>query len=178
MNSLVMGSERYLRLLRERPAFHGADIHITEIDKTRKRLIEREQGADEHGLEHEIERAIVVDPGHVAEDVVTMNSKALLHLDDEKMEVALVYPKTQMSMPVKFLYFPVSAPFSASGRRCLQPKTGPAISGLKRCCINPKLRAIFICSMACGASVGCLKPSKPRKSLNFFEGNGLVRARH
>lgn len=94
MNSLVMGSERYLRLLRERPAFHSADIHITEIDKTRiKRLIEQEQGADIFELEHEIERAIVVDPGHVAEDVVTMNSKALLHLDDEKMEVALVYPE-------------------------------------------------------------------------------------
>lgn len=94
MKSLVMGSERYLRLLRERPAFHGADIHITEIDKSRlKNLIELEQGADFFELEHEIERAIVVDSGQVAEDVVTMNSKVLLHLDDEKMEVALVYPE-------------------------------------------------------------------------------------
>jgi regulator of nucleoside diphosphate kinase len=44
-------------------------------------------------LEHEIERAIVVDPWNVAEDVVTMNSKALLHVDGEERELALVYPE-------------------------------------------------------------------------------------
>ena len=44
-------------------------------------------------LAHEIERAIVVDPRQVAEDVVTMNSKALLQVDDEEVEVALVYPE-------------------------------------------------------------------------------------
>jgi regulator of nucleoside diphosphate kinase len=44
-------------------------------------------------LEHEIERAIVVDPWKVAEDVVTMNSRALLQVDDEELEVALVYPE-------------------------------------------------------------------------------------
>ena len=44
-------------------------------------------------LEHEIERAIVVDPHQVAQDVVTMNSRALVQLDDEKVEVALVYPE-------------------------------------------------------------------------------------
>ena len=44
-------------------------------------------------LEHEIERAIVVEPRHVARDVVTMNSRALLQLDDEEIEVALVYPE-------------------------------------------------------------------------------------
>jgi len=81
--SLVMHSEHYLRLLRERPAPHTASIHITEIDKARLRsLIELEQGADIFELEHEIERAIVVDPRQVAEDVVTMNSKALLQVDD------------------------------------------------------------------------------------------------
>lgn len=44
-------------------------------------------------LEHEIERAIVVDPQHVARDVVTMNSKVVLQLDDEQTELALVYPE-------------------------------------------------------------------------------------
>ena len=44
-------------------------------------------------LEHEIERAIVVDSRQVAQDVVTMNSKALLRVDDEELEVALVYPE-------------------------------------------------------------------------------------
>ena len=94
MKSLVMNAERYLRFLRDNPAPHVADIHITEIDKARlKALIELEQGSAIFELEHEIERAIVVDPRQVASDVVTMNSKALLQLDDQVMEVALVYPE-------------------------------------------------------------------------------------
>ena len=94
MKSLVMSSARYLRLLRERPAVHSADIVITEIDKARLRsLVEVERGSEIFELEHEIERAIVVDPWNVAEDVVTMNSKALLQVDDEEREVALVYPE-------------------------------------------------------------------------------------
>lgn len=94
MKSLVMSSARYLRLLRERPAVHTADIVITEIDKARLRnLIDLEQGPDIFELEHEIERAIVVAPQKVAEDVITMNSKALLEVDDKEVEVALVYPE-------------------------------------------------------------------------------------
>ncbi len=94
MKSLVMSSARYLRLLRERPAVHAADIYITEIDKTRLRnLIDLEQGPDIFELEHEIERAVVVEPRKVAEDVITMNSRALLKVDDEEVEVALVYPE-------------------------------------------------------------------------------------
>jgi regulator of nucleoside diphosphate kinase len=94
MKSLVMNSARYLRFLRESPATHTPDIFITEIDKARLRsLVEFEQGSDIFELEHEIERAIVVDPREVAEDVVTMNSKALLQVDDEEVEVALVYPE-------------------------------------------------------------------------------------
>jgi regulator of nucleoside diphosphate kinase len=89
-----MSSERYLRLLRESPAVHTSDIYITEIDKARLRsLVELERGSDIFELEHEIERAIVVDPWNVAENVVTMNTKALLQVDDEKVEVALVYPE-------------------------------------------------------------------------------------
>ncbi|MBL8365656.1 MAG: GreA/GreB family elongation factor, partial [Comamonas sp.] len=87
-------SDRYLRLLRESPAVHTPDIYITEFDKARLRsLVEFERGSDIFELEHEIERAIVVDPWNVAEDVVTMNSKALLQVDDEELEVALVYPE-------------------------------------------------------------------------------------
>jgi len=94
MKSLVMNSTRYLRLLRERPPVHTADIYITEIDKARLRsLVDLEQGSSIFELEHEIERAIVVDPKKVAEDVVTMNSRALLKVDDEEVEVALVYPE-------------------------------------------------------------------------------------
>ena len=94
MKSLAMSSERYLRFLRESPAAHTCDIYITEIDKARLRsLVEVEQDSGIFELEHEIERAIVVDPRRVAQDVVTMNSKALLRVDDEELEVALVYPE-------------------------------------------------------------------------------------
>jgi len=94
LKSFSITSARYLRLLRESAADDSPDIYITEIDKARlKSLIELEQGPAVVELEHEIERAIVVEPRHVARDVVTMNSRALLHLDDEATEVALVYPE-------------------------------------------------------------------------------------
>lgn len=94
VKSLSLSAERYLQLLRESPAVHTADIYITELDKARlKSLVAVESGPDVFELEHEIERAIVVDPFNVAENVVTMNSKALLQVDDEELEVALVYPE-------------------------------------------------------------------------------------
>jgi regulator of nucleoside diphosphate kinase len=89
-----MSMERYLLLLRSSPAEHVSEICITEIDRDRlKSLIQIEQGPDIYELEHEIQRATVVDPRQVADDVVTMNSKALLEVDGEQMEVALVYPE-------------------------------------------------------------------------------------
>lgn len=54
MTSLAMSSARYLRLLRESPAVHTADIYITEIDKARLRsLVDLENGSDIFELEHE-----------------------------------------------------------------------------------------------------------------------------
>lgn len=94
MKSFAINSARYLRRLRESPAVHSAGIYITEIDQARlRRLVALEQGPDIFELEHEIERAIVVEPGKVTEDVVTMNSRALLQVDGKEMEVALVYPE-------------------------------------------------------------------------------------
>ncbi len=94
LQSFAMSSERYLRLLRENPADHATNIHITEIDKARLRsLLALEKASEVFELEHEIERAIVVDSHQVAQDVVTMNSRAMVQLDDEEMEVALVYPE-------------------------------------------------------------------------------------
>jgi len=93
MKSFVMSSQHYLRLLRESPAPHTCDIYITEVDQARLRnLLELEPPSDIFELEHEIERAIVVDSRQMPRDVVTMNSHALLHLDDDVVEVALVYP--------------------------------------------------------------------------------------
>lgn len=94
LKSLSMTADRYLQLLREGAMAVSADIYITEMDKARlQSLIEIDQGPASVELEHEIERAIVVDPQHVARDVVTMNSRVRLHLDDEAMEIALVYPR-------------------------------------------------------------------------------------
>lgn len=92
--SFAMTSERYLRLLRESPAGEVGHIHITEIDLAKLRdLVAFECAPAVYELEHEIERAIVVDPRQVPRDVVTMNSRALLQVDDEELEVALVYPE-------------------------------------------------------------------------------------
>ncbi len=94
LKSFAMTPARYLRLLRENPAIHTGGIYITEIDQARlRRLVAFEPGPEIFELEHEIERAIVVEPGKVTEDVVTMNSRALLQVDDKEMEVALVYPE-------------------------------------------------------------------------------------
>ena len=94
LKSLGMTADRYLRLLRENPADHVTDIHINEIDKARlKSLLAFEHPSSVYELEHEIERAIVVDPHQVAQDVVTMNTRALVQLDDDEMEVSLVYPE-------------------------------------------------------------------------------------
>ena len=88
-----MTSERYLRLLRESPVVRADHIHITETDQARLRnLLAFGQASATFELEHEIERAIVVDSRQMPRDVVTMNSHALLHLDDDVVEVALVYP--------------------------------------------------------------------------------------
>jgi len=103
LKSFSMTAGRYLRLLREGAIGDSTDIYITEIDKARIRnLIDLEQGPAVVELEHELERAIVVKPEQVARNVVTMNSRALLQLDDEEMEVALVYPEDADSSAGKF----------------------------------------------------------------------------
>jgi regulator of nucleoside diphosphate kinase len=92
--SLSLTAGQYRRLLRERHMTEATDIYITEIDQSRLReLIENQDGPAIVELEHAIERAIIVPPQDVAEDVVTMNSKVLLHLGDQEWEVSLVYPQ-------------------------------------------------------------------------------------
>lgn len=103
LKSFFMTAERYLRLLREGAIVDAGDIFITEIDKARlQSLIELEQGPAIVDLEHEIERAIVVKPQQVARNVVTMNSRSVLKLDDDTMEATLVYPENADSSAGKF----------------------------------------------------------------------------
>ncbi|MEX5350499.1 GNAT family N-acetyltransferase [Pseudomonas juntendi] len=94
LKSFSMTLARYRQLLRDGVVSDCSGIYITEIDKARlERLIALEQGPAVVDLEHELERAIVVKPQKVASTVVTMNSRVLLQLDDEEIEVALVYPE-------------------------------------------------------------------------------------
>lgn len=91
--AFVMTAERYLRRLRESREAGPDRICITGTDQSRLReLIAFEQASAVFELEHEIERAVVVDPRQVPQDVVTMNSRAVLQLDGDDKEVALVYP--------------------------------------------------------------------------------------
>ncbi len=99
LHSFSVTAERYLKLLRDRTLGGRGDIHIPEIDKARlmELLFVQEQGNMAMAmavveLEHELERAIVVEPQRVARNVVTMNSRALVRLDEVPVEVALVYP--------------------------------------------------------------------------------------
>ena len=69
-------------------AYHLARDHKADV-------LLLEQGPALFELEHEIERATVIQAHAVARDVITMNSRALLRLDDEAVEVALVYPEDE-----------------------------------------------------------------------------------
>nr|WP_165670208.1 GNAT family N-acetyltransferase [Pseudomonas otitidis] len=94
LKSLAMSAERYFQLLREGALGNATGISITEFDKARlESLIVLEEGPVIVELEHEIERATVVTPEQVARDIVTMNSRALLQVDDKELEVVLVYPE-------------------------------------------------------------------------------------
>ena len=97
IQSFSMTMEEYLNTIKKRAAAPGL-IYITELDRERlKKLIDDElkNGVDERtikDLENEIIRAQVVQPQQLPENVVTMNSRALLSLNDEETEVSLVYP--------------------------------------------------------------------------------------
>lgn len=76
-----------------------SDITITKIDKERIAKILNTVSSDPEttdkavkALECELERAAVVEPVSIPRDVVTMNTRALVQLNDEEMEVSLVYP--------------------------------------------------------------------------------------
>ena len=94
LKSYAMSAAHYLQRLRDGALGGPPEIYITELDQARLRnLVLLESGTEVVDLEHEIERATVVDARKVQRNVVTMNSRALLRLDDEEVEVALVYPE-------------------------------------------------------------------------------------
>ncbi|RDI09986.1 bifunctional GNAT family N-acetyltransferase/nucleoside diphosphate kinase regulator [Comamonas sp. AG1104] len=106
LKSYAMTAQRYLQRLRAGVSGAAADICITAVDQARLRdrlaLEWESQAAD---LEHEIERACVVDARQVQRNVVTMNSRALLRLDEVAVEVALVYPEDADDSAGRFSVF-------------------------------------------------------------------------
>jgi len=94
--------ERYLQLLKGETAMSdksSPEIRITNLDKTRlKKLLDKmlenkiSKDTAVKKLEDELSKAIIVDSAQISPDVITMNSKALLQLDGEDVEVSLVYP--------------------------------------------------------------------------------------
>lgn len=75
-------------------------IYVTNTDRDRiKKILEKRPEGDRtidksiRKLRRELERAIVVEQKNIPADIITMNSKALLQLNDEDVEISLVYPK-------------------------------------------------------------------------------------
>lgn len=76
------------------------EIYITDIDKERlENIIETElkrgKTADNtiEKLESEINNAKVINHLQISPDIITMNSRVLLSLDNEDLEASLVYPE-------------------------------------------------------------------------------------
>jgi regulator of nucleoside diphosphate kinase len=73
-------------------------IYVTEKDlqKLKKLLIDQQDNLRDQqqvdDLEHELARAQVVPEGKLPDDVITMNSRAVLRVDGAEDEVTLVYP--------------------------------------------------------------------------------------
>ncbi|MEN6313620.1 MAG: nucleoside diphosphate kinase regulator [Clostridiaceae bacterium] len=98
LKSFIITMEEYLKSIQEEIAASD-EIYITEVDKARlKKLIDdklydgMKMDKSLLTLDREINRATVVDIKQLRQDVVTMNSRFLLHLNGEEMEASLVYP--------------------------------------------------------------------------------------
>lgn len=90
--------DQYIKRIKDGCDMAG-EILITEIDKSRlSKLIGDELHIGVHteksinALQREIEKATIVSLDKLPADVITMNSRALLCLNGDEMEVSLVYP--------------------------------------------------------------------------------------
>lgn len=97
LKTFAMTLEHYLQIRKGESAM-SEEIYITHIDRERITKILEKMPGDEHQqsakhLAHEIDRAVVVNPEQIDGDVITMNSRALLRMDDEDVQVSLVYPQ-------------------------------------------------------------------------------------
>ena len=76
------------------------DIYITKADKSKlKEIIEAELKSSHmldksmKKLDEEINNANVVESDLIPRDLITMNSRVVLHLNEEDIEASLVYPE-------------------------------------------------------------------------------------
>lgn len=99
LKRLEITMDEYLKFIQQGGSTMPAQVIITEVDQERLRKLiyeETHNGTSTEqsmqDLEREISRAQVVDGRSVPQNVVTMNSKVLLGLGEDELEVSLVYP--------------------------------------------------------------------------------------
>lgn len=96
LKSFAITMREYLDFLRAHPVV-SETIYITEIDHERlTALLSRgipPGDARAEALDRELSRACVLEPEDLPDNVVTMNSRVLLHVDGEEEEAWLAYPQ-------------------------------------------------------------------------------------
>ena len=99
LKTYTITMDQYLKRLKEAPA-QTTEIYMTNIDREKiLRILDTLFGRNEaldaslNVLKDELERTQIVDPRQVPQDIITMNSKVLLQLNEEDKEVSLVYPE-------------------------------------------------------------------------------------
>lgn len=107
VKTFTITMDEYLQSIRAR-SIAASEIYITEMDRDRlKNMIDRELYCSSQmdrsicDLEQELNKAKIVQSQQISGDIITMNSKVLLHLDDNKAEVSLVYPQHADSLNKK-----------------------------------------------------------------------------
>ena len=123
------------------------EIYITEVDRERlKRILSEALNSGKASeqaitkLEHEISKAVVVNPHQIPKDIITMNSRAVLHLDDEDMEVSLVYPEGPIEQRFPSILSPIGTAILgyAENDMSVAGSSGVMKFRSKRFCISPK----------------------------------------
>lgn len=78
----------------------SSGIYITKLDKEKlEQIIDEEiftcvkEEKLFRNLEKELNKAILISPQDLPENIITMDSKAIIQLDGEEMEISLVYPQ-------------------------------------------------------------------------------------
>lgn len=99
MKVLQISMEEYIQWIGQGGSRVAAQVVMTSVDRDRLEKMIRDITFDGDrpekavsDLEREIRRARIVAVEHLSPDIVTMHSKVLMVVDDEEMEVSLVYP--------------------------------------------------------------------------------------